>query len=342
MAYKYVHIIHNDKFILPFIEYIDNYFNGDEHLYVYLYDDNAIKYPIPNRDNVLNICNQYPGRRNIIGLSRVLTPVLKDAEKIILHGLFAPELVNYLFFHQYLLKKTYWIAWGGDFYNPEKQSWMKKKVFENMGFILTYIKEDFRLIQKWYGAKGELLEFISYPSNLCPKLGLQSKIKDGYIHILVGNSANPTNNHEEVFSMLKDYDNIKLYLPLSYGKIEYAERISEIGENMFGKRFVALKEFIPYKDYVNLLSQIDIAIFAFKRQQAMGNIISLIGMGKKVYIRNDISMWNFFQELGIKVFDYENVNIEPLDSSSQENNSKIIKEVFSEVNYIKQLKTLFE
>ena len=35
------------------------------------------------------------------------------------------------------------------------------------------------------------------------------------------------------------------------------------------------------KDYIQFLNQIDIAVFNHNRQQAMGTIRSLLGMGKK-------------------------------------------------------------
>lgn len=60
---------------------------------------------------------------------------------------------------------------------------------------------------------------------------------------------------------------------------------------------------MPFEDYLNLLSKVDVAIFNHKRQQGMGNTITLLGMGKKVYIRSDITTWNFCEEHGLKVFD---------------------------------------
>lgn len=40
-------------------------------------------------------------------------------------------------------------------------------------------------------------------------------------------------------------------------------------------------DFMDFNEYINFLSTIDIAIFNHKRQQGMGNIITLLGMGKK-------------------------------------------------------------
>ncbi|MBV8660640.1 MAG: hypothetical protein JO129_00630, partial [Candidatus Dependentiae bacterium] len=55
----------------------------------------------------------------------------------------------------------------------------------------------------------------------------QGPIKMEGDHILIGNSASPTNNHIEAFEYLKDIDttNRKIIVPLSYGPKRYAEAI---------------------------------------------------------------------------------------------------------------------
>ena len=121
--YKIVHIIHNDKFIQPFIDFVGEHFNGNDHLYIFAFDDNVVKYPIPKADNVIDINNHFIGRKNIFKLSSALTLLIEDAEKVILHGLFSDDLINYLYFHQRFLKKCNWMIWGGDLHpylNREK------------------------------------------------------------------------------------------------------------------------------------------------------------------------------------------------------------------------------
>lgn len=57
-----------------------------------------------------------------------------------------------------------------------------------------------------------------YPSNLYHEYSINnvSKTKENII-IQVGNSADCTNDHIEVFNKLKRYKNIKIICPLSYG-----------------------------------------------------------------------------------------------------------------------------
>ena len=83
-------------------------------------------------------------------------------------------------------------------------------------------------------------------------------------------------------------------------------------------------------------------IFGHKRQQALGNSIILLGLGKKVYMRNDITPWQFFADISVKVYNSENINLNFLNDYVKEKNMRNIKEYFSEKRLIEQLKKLFE
>jgi hypothetical protein len=182
-----------------------------------------------------------------------------------------------------------------------------------------------------------------YPSNLYKEYAINPKA-DGAINMQLGNSADPTNNHIEVLEKLVKYrdKNIKIYTPLSYGDKEYAKSVISYGQQLFGDKFVPLIEFMPFEKYLEFLSEIDIAIFAHKRQQAMGNTITLLGLGKKVYMRSDITPWQLFNDIDVKVFDVEDIQIDAIDEETKKENHQKIKEYFSEENYLKQLQNLFE
>jgi hypothetical protein len=106
--------------------------------------------------------------------------------------------------------------------------------------------------------------------------------------ILLGNSADISNNHLDMFLLLKKIKNrynFAIICPLSYGKHKYhTEKIINIGKNLFGKRFIPLLDYIEPEIYLQLLKKIDIAIMNHKRQQAAGNISLLLSLGKLVYL----------------------------------------------------------
>lgn len=185
--------------------------------------------------------------------------------------------------------------------------------------------------------KGECHECFMYTSNLYKEYDVPHKQHSG-INILVGNSADPSNNHLEVFDKLeafKDRD-IKIYAPLTYGNQDYAKSIIEEAKQRFGDKFEALTEHMPFNQYIEFLGKIDIAIFNHKRQQAMGNTITLLGLGKKVFMRQDTVQYKFLSEHHIQIFKIEDIECKDtfyIDIYMDANRFKI-KELFS-INVLK-------
>jgi len=326
-----LHIIPNEKFTSKFIDFINANFQTKENLFLVL----GVKsqYEQVKYSNV-----KYLAPKNIF----TLLYEMNRNQKIILHSLFNNKLVKLLYLQPWLFKKCYHAMWGGDFYFPEKQSWFKKQVIKKIGHFITYIKGDYELACEWYGATGKYHECFMYPSNLYKEYEIQQK-EHKTINIQVGNSADPTNNHLEVFEKLKNYkdENINIFVPLSYGNEEYSKEVIEKGQEMFGDKLKPMTEFMPFDKYLEFLGDIDIAIFAHKRQQAMGNTITLLGLGKKVYMRSDITPWELFKDIDVKVFDVDSIDLELFSEEEKQFNKIKIKEYFSEENYLKQLKKLF-
>lgn len=273
------------------------------------------------------------------------------AEKIILHGIFDPRLIILLFAQPWLLPKCYWVMLGADLYvyrDKKNLKWKIKEFFRRpvirrMGYLVTYIKGDYVLAQKWYGAIGQYYECLMYPSNVFEEFEFSPR-GGATINILVGNSAASSNRHLDAFEKLRAYRNedINIYCPLSYGDKEYAESVISAGKEWFGDKFKPITYFMPFDQYQDFLGKIDIAIFNHGRQQAMGNLITLLGMGKRVYLRDCITSWDMFQDADVKVYNFSDFDLELMDQDALGKNRLIIKRIFSEHNVIRQLKVMFE
>lgn len=91
-------------------------------------------------------------------------------------------------------------------------------------------------------------------------------------------------------------EDIKIVLPLSYGDISYAETIETYARTLYGDKVLILRENLGFLDYVKLIKTIDIAIFDYKHQSALGNIMLLLLWGKKfiyllkVFYSKDLKM----------------------------------------------------
>ena len=330
------------KFVLPFRDFIQQHFADGRHQFI-VYGA-VMEGDVPASPDTSVMPSIF---KNIVAM----TKAMNKADKIIIHGLFNNHLFYLLAMQPWLLKKCYWVMWGGDLYihDAPVKDWRWKKnellrhfIVKRIGHFITYIKGDYELAQKWYGANGDYHQCFMYPSNLYKEFNLPPK-QGETTNILVGNSADPTNNHAEVFAKLTAYkqENIQIFCPLSYGPVDNAEHISNLGKEMFGVRFTPLLDFMPFEKYLELLGQIDIAVFAHKRQQAMGNTIALLGLGKKVYMRNDVTPWKMFNDLGVKVFPVDNLALEPIDETAIKMNKETIRVVFCDETLIEQYKMIF-
>lgn len=330
---KYLHICTNSPITIKYLEFMNKNFSNREHKFITEQSKRNIIFCIKDGINLYN--------------------EMKESERIYFHGLFNPSIILFLFIFKKFLKKSYWIIWGGDLYCflKEKKGFKKKlyyKVANNVkghfyGYI-THIEGDYKLAKEWYGAKGKYFNCFMYPSNLYKEIKL-NKIEKEDIYIQIGNSADPTNNHFEIFKKLEKLknENIKLYCPLSYGNMQYAKEVIKKGKEIFKDSFIPLTEFMEYDKYLKFLSKIDIAIFAHDRQQAVGNITSLLSMKKTVYLKGSVTSYKMLKELGVKVKDFNKLkNLEKFNDNFLEKNKEIIKKRFSEKRLVEDWKKIFE
>lgn len=343
---KILHVGTSDPMINPFVGFVKNNFNYEDHLF-YLKAEGK-EGDLKEDNNVVFFRDSFLSK---IKYFLLMAAGLNKSERVIIHGLHDSKLLILLFIMPWLLRKCYWIMWGGDLYVYQlgEHNWkwklrefFRRPVIKNIGYLVTYIKGDYELAQQWYGAKGQYQECFMYSSNLYKDYQVTDRQHTG-INILIGNSADPTNNHLEILEKLEMYkgQDIKIYAPLSYGNPDHAKLVMEKGKDSFGDKFIPLTEMMLFKDYLAFLGLIDIAIFNHKRQQAMGNTITLLGLGKKVYMRSDVTQWSFFREHGIEVFDIENVSLIALEHEKAQNNMEYIKFFFSINNYKQQLDRIF-
>ncbi|SDD19221.1 TDP-N-acetylfucosamine:lipid II N-acetylfucosaminyltransferase [Halanaerobium congolense] len=349
---KYLHIMNNDKKFIPnYIKTIENNFKFQEHHFIIFSQNNNDYYKKHNNIYLIDKKKKYFN----------LEKKLYKAEKIILHSLFNRNVIMILFLQPWLLKKSKWVLWGADLYNYRREKkkikhklleFMRGKVIKNLEGVITYIKGDYELTQEWYNTKANYYESMMYlsnsPSYNIDEKELKVKIKE-HTFIQIGNSADSRNNHIKILDVINKFNNkynrkIKIICPLSYGNEKYAKRVIDYGKSLFGKDFVPLTKFMDLKTYNKLQSNIDIAIFNHKRQQAMGNILTLLYLGKKVYIRDDITTWDFMKKIDIKVFSFNNYNnnlLEKIDPEVAKQNREKIDSRFNIDLFIEEWTNIF-
>lgn len=345
MRIKYLHIIAQDKFIPPFVSYVNKNFNAEEHLFFFI--NNRSKIPIPEFSNVQSFNNV----GNKWKMFQALKKAAKNSDRIFLHGLFKTDVIAFLFFNKFLLPKVYWMMWGGDvyFYQPKTtlKEWavnqMRIPVIKGIQNFVTIFKGDYDYLDKKFQLKGTIHPSFTYESNVFKPIKLPLRNLESKLTVMVGNSASDSNDHEEVFDRLSQIENQKFEIlcPLSYGNKKNKERVIRSGEKLFGERFHALESFIPLEEYNHLIANVDVVIFNHKRQQAVGNIVTLLGYGKKVYLQPETSHARFFKEQGFVIFDVAEIDLSPISEIDSARNTELAKKIFSYETYNHQLSGLF-
>lgn len=336
-----VHICVPEKFIPPFIELIKENFDFNRHFFLI-----GKKAPWL-RDQPNNVINNSGLVRKFIHLIR-----LYKCNKIFLHGLYDSHTLYLLWLQPWLLKKCYWLIWGDDLYQyltPPRgyrrkiKEIIRASLIRRFGHIVTYIHGDYELARKWYGAEGAWHECLMYESNIFQDTTPACHLGDGKIRIMVGNSAYPRNNHIDALDRIASCinDSAVIYAPLSYGPRKEAKRVAEHGTRLFGDRFVPLMDFMPFDEYKRILNDVDIGVFNQDRQQAMGNMITLLGMGKTLYMKPNTSSWEFFSSIGLVIKNIHEFDMTLLDRKSISNNIELTRRYFSKQTLISQYNAAF-
>ena len=311
-----VHVMINDKFTGDYINFFKKRF--DEYENIFITKDNPYKVELLNQDNVYWM-QDYQQLVN----DNAIKNIFKISSKIIMSG----GWITAAWMDEYddgIMEKLYIQMWGGDFYHVgdfEEYSVDKKKAERRRINCIRRCKALIYLI-KGEEKKFEEITHIHKPYfyGRMPGYSLRKYIytpNNEYWsenRVVIGNSATRDNKHFEMFQLLSKWkDKIKVFVPLSYGDQEYAKEVIEEGERIFDKNFYPIMNLMDKQEYIDLLSTCRVGIYPNDRQRAMGNIYIMLDLGRKVYIRNDITTYEMLREKEIYVHDVSNIDSESLE-----------------------------
>lgn len=332
------HLLYLDKFSKPFYQLVKDNFESNKHIFT--------TYGEVNSQYVSDFSENHLTNRVFQFIKTI--PNLTRSDKVILHGAFSTKVIFFLMLQPWLWKKTYWVIWGKDleFFvnNSNSLSYFTRKfVLSRINSYVTYLPEDYEKAKFLLSSKSSFKECIAYPSNIVSEPeSIEHIEKDDYKVVLVGNSADPSNCHYEIFDKLQKEINklSKVIVPLSYGDGVYATNVIKQGAALFGDKFQPLTKMLPIETYRDILKEVDFAFFNHNRQQAMGNIIYLLSIGKTVFMRENTPSWFFFKSKGIilKSVDDDFAYISHLDVI---NNKSSVVNYFNKENLVKQWAAIF-
>ncbi len=285
-----------------------------------------------------------------------------------------------LFIHKYFKdSRIIWIGWGGDYYDilswpllSEKTKLLKNRITHHISKenLHNILKKNIFFFLKVFGYSK--LEAIAKLSGFAPVLDseyklvkkiipnlapyfdwnygdLENHIAKGLIgrqvkgnNILFGNSADLTGNHIDLldlFDKLQDsYDS--LYIPLSYGNMDYAKIIKEKFDSKIKNTFF-FDTFLPLEEYLDYLCSCKRIVMNHYRQQGYGNIIAGLYLGMEVYLNPKNPLYVYLKEHGFKVFSLDELvhNKSLSDIEIRENKSKVIS-MFSHDTMVRKTKSM--
>lgn len=299
-----LHLLIRDKFTEPFYHYITEVLKLADQQFLFVSETATNFKPAGN----LSLLRTPLGKNMGYNL-RLFFRLCSKADRIILHG---DPLLHFFVAAPFFRKKIHWIIYGQELHSLDskggKQNWIKRFVLSKVKNHITHIKGDSELANKLLESKADFVYSPMYLSNVADVSNFNPSdiAAKGPLRILVGSSTDPTNNQEEIFKKIAGYaaDIETVYCPLSYGMYnDYKRNVIREGREIFGEKFVVMDKFMPFAEYRKFLSTIDIAIFDHNRQEAMGVTLTLLGLGKIVYMNPNTTSYESLTRRGFRIFD---------------------------------------
>lgn len=283
-----------------FFHFVEDNFDSGEHEFAVLTSDKKTK------ESKMEYYNPSSVKDNFR-----LSGKINQSRVTILHGIFFTSILTLILNMTVKKEKVVWMIWGGDLYNWKSRSenvlsrisdcnqrMLRKKM---SGVVVSFLPDE-NMFQREFGQKAKAF-YAHYPIGYTKEQLDRNKVdKAGKtVHFLIGNSANPCLNHIKVLESLerfKDQD-ICIHLPLNYGDHLYGDQVAGYARKSFGSKALCYRERMGIEDYIRLLWQTDVGIFDTDRQIALGNIIMLCYMGKKLYFRKNTPLAEYFEKMKI-------------------------------------------
>lgn len=175
-------------------------------------------------------------------------------------------------------------------------------VLKRFSYLSTPIPQDFNLLTSQYILNLKYVRF-NYGGSFMRRDNTNDS--NDTINIILGHNAAFGNNHLDGidFVVKQNLNFDRIYMPLSYGgNPNYIDFLVNKCENIWKDKYHPLTNFLPSNDYEAILGSVKVAVFAHTRQQALGNIISLLYNGSIIFLNPTNKIFDFLTENNVKVF----------------------------------------
>ena len=343
-----LHFLSDDKFS----DYVISQFSESEmhSEFVLMSESENIKY----FQNVCKSKRVNPYKKS--ELSSLISSLGKYSA-IVLHGLFYPWCETVLRNVPEKVKVA-WVFWGGEIYGRKdlrysflaprtkvvclakdfkdnltgkrrNQFELSKELFQRIDYCLTDMQEEYEFAKKYLETPDMKHSWYNYYS-IDETVGKLKDKQSSSKGVFVGNSCTIECNYFDVFHELKRLvrDDRKVIAPLSYGSLWLKKKVYNYGKRCFGSRFSPLMDYLPLKDYNQILLSCSTMVQPQRRNQAQGNVITGLWLGMRVYLSEMNFAFPYFKRLGMNIFsvehDLDKDPFAPLTQEEIDHNRKVL------------------
>lgn len=225
----------------------------------------------------------------------------------------------------------------------------KKRIIGKIDYFAPVLESEYALFEKLFNGQ-KIPKYLDFNYGVLEHdfiKGFENRQVSGN-DILLGNSSSATCNHIEAIKFLNGI-NLKdksVVCPLSYGDLKYQKKICSIGESYLKTNFTPLLQLLPIEKYISMVLSCGNVIMNHVRQQAVGNIILMLYLGAKIYLRKENPVYSFLKENDFTVYLVEDILINPeildkkLTIDEVESNREKLKLFWSEEVIMAKTKTI--
>lgn len=218
------------------------------------------------------------------------------------------------------------------FFSSESYYNQLRQLLKKASFAITVIPEENEILKKNLGDVKKVLTFNYGDIEVLKNTSFSPTFKNNS-NIWIGNSCTLSSNYVEVFKSLSSLNFKKAFVSLSYGELEYQTKIIDLGKEILKDRLVPVTRFFSKLDYFEILASCGITILNHKRQQGLGNVITSLWFGHKVFLNSENPIFRFFRSRGAIIYNFKK-ELDIMNSSINDDmlnvNRQILNDYFSE------------
>lgn len=169
------------------------------------------------------------------------------------------------------------------------------------------------------------------------------------LKFLLGNSCDPNGNHIDAMHFIQGKIKTvnEIYCFLSYGDVESRTWTIAYAEKHLGSRFHPILEYMDRQSFVEFVQRMDVIVMFHNRQQAEGNIMTALVLGKPVFMKTRNPQFDMLKRMGVTsvydVMEMPRIDLRQAIEEAQRNRERtvsIIEKEYSQASRLNHLRLL--